>query len=134
MGNMLMSSRKCPAPLLMRDSVLSLKERIKLAEKGSSRRITEKFREAVLCRPMTQSTTMPKDDCAAEDCSAILVEIADELGDPPFGQLITFSVLALTSSHSGSLGGTTLLRRTYRRLADCSFPHLLIHFLQGFAY
>uniref|UniRef100_M1DBI6 Isopentenyltransferase n=1 Tax=Solanum tuberosum TaxID=4113 RepID=M1DBI6_SOLTU len=72
--------------------------------------------------------------CAAEDCSATLVEIADELGDPPFGQLIAFSVLPLASSHSGSLRGTVLLRGTDRRPADCSFPCLLIHFLQGFAY
>uniref|UniRef100_M1DUA3 Uncharacterized protein n=1 Tax=Solanum tuberosum TaxID=4113 RepID=M1DUA3_SOLTU len=67
-------------------------------------------------------------DCAAEDFSAILVEIADELGDPPFGQLIAFSVLPLASSHSGSLGGTVLLRGTDRLLADCSFlsrPKLL---------
>ena len=63
-----------------------------------------------------------------------LVEIADELGDPPFGQLIAFSVFPIASSHSGSLGGTVLLRGTDRRLADCSFPRLLIHFLQGFAY
>uniref|UniRef100_M1DQA9 Uncharacterized protein n=1 Tax=Solanum tuberosum TaxID=4113 RepID=M1DQA9_SOLTU len=68
------------------------------------------------------------------DCFATLVEIADELGDPPFGQLIAFSVLPLASSHSGSLGSTVLLRGTDWRLADCSFPRLLIHFLQGFAY
>uniref|UniRef100_M1DVN4 Uncharacterized protein n=1 Tax=Solanum tuberosum TaxID=4113 RepID=M1DVN4_SOLTU len=73
-------------------------------------------------------------DCVVEDCSATLVEIADELGNPPFGQLITFSVLPLASSHSGSLGGTVLLCGTDRRLTDCSFPRLLIHFLQGFAY
>uniref|UniRef100_M1DTT2 Uncharacterized protein n=1 Tax=Solanum tuberosum TaxID=4113 RepID=M1DTT2_SOLTU len=73
-------------------------------------------------------------NCAAEHCSATLVEIADELGDPPFGQLISFSVLPLTSSHFGSLGGTILLRGTDRRLADCPFPRLLIHFLHGFAY
>uniref|UniRef100_M1DZQ8 Uncharacterized protein n=1 Tax=Solanum tuberosum TaxID=4113 RepID=M1DZQ8_SOLTU len=73
-------------------------------------------------------------DCAAEDFSATLVEIADELGDPPFGQLIAFSVLPLASSRSGSLGSTVLLRGTDRRLADFSFPRLLIHFLQGFAY
>uniref|UniRef100_M1DZW6 Uncharacterized protein n=1 Tax=Solanum tuberosum TaxID=4113 RepID=M1DZW6_SOLTU len=60
--------------------------------------------------------------------------MADELGDPPFGHLIAFSVLLLASLHSGSLGGTVLLRRTDRRLADCSFPRLLIHFFQGFAY
>uniref|UniRef100_M1DB99 Uncharacterized protein n=1 Tax=Solanum tuberosum TaxID=4113 RepID=M1DB99_SOLTU len=73
-------------------------------------------------------------DCAAEDCSATLVEIADELGDPPFGQLIAFGVLPLAFSHSGSLEGTSLLCGTYWRLADCSFPHIWIHFLQGFAY
>uniref|UniRef100_M1DYX4 Uncharacterized protein n=1 Tax=Solanum tuberosum TaxID=4113 RepID=M1DYX4_SOLTU len=73
-------------------------------------------------------------DCAAEHWSATLVEIDDELGDSPFGQLIAFSVLPLASSHSGSLGGTVLLHETNRRLADCSFPRLLIHFLQGFAY
>ncbi|KAG5577254.1 hypothetical protein H5410_057388 [Solanum commersonii] len=73
-------------------------------------------------------------DYAAEDCSATLVEIADELSDPPFGQLITFSVLPLASLHSGSLGSTVLLRKTDRRPADCSFPRLLIHFLQGLAY
>uniref|UniRef100_M1DT69 Uncharacterized protein n=1 Tax=Solanum tuberosum TaxID=4113 RepID=M1DT69_SOLTU len=73
-------------------------------------------------------------DCAAEDCSATLVEIADELGDPPLGQLTTFSVLPLAFSHFGSLGGIVLLRGTDRRLADCSFPRLLIHFLQGFVY
>uniref|UniRef100_M1DIU5 Uncharacterized protein n=1 Tax=Solanum tuberosum TaxID=4113 RepID=M1DIU5_SOLTU len=77
---------------------------------------------------------MPDHNCSTEDCSETLVEIADKLGDPPFGQLIAFSVLPLASSHSGSLGGTVLLRGTNRRLADCSFPHLLIHFLQGFAY
>uniref|UniRef100_M1DUN9 Uncharacterized protein n=1 Tax=Solanum tuberosum TaxID=4113 RepID=M1DUN9_SOLTU len=73
-------------------------------------------------------------DCAAKDCSATLVEITDELGDPPFCQLIAFSVLPLVSSHFGSLGSTVLLRGTDRRLADCSFLRLLIHFLQGFAY
>uniref|UniRef100_M1DSP9 Uncharacterized protein n=1 Tax=Solanum tuberosum TaxID=4113 RepID=M1DSP9_SOLTU len=73
-------------------------------------------------------------DCATEDCSATLVEIVDELDDPPFGHLIAFSVLPLASSNSTSLGGTVLLRETDQRLADCSFPHLLIHFLQGFVY
>ncbi|KAG5606317.1 hypothetical protein H5410_027809 [Solanum commersonii] len=72
--------------------------------------------------------------CVAEDCSATLVEIANELGDPPFGQLIAFNVLPLASSHSGSLGSSVLLRKTDRRLAECFFPRLLIHFLQGFAY
>uniref|UniRef100_M1DCQ8 Uncharacterized protein n=1 Tax=Solanum tuberosum TaxID=4113 RepID=M1DCQ8_SOLTU len=66
--------------------------------------------------------------------AATLVEIAAELGDQPFGQLIPFRVLPLASSHFGSLGGTALLRGTDRELADCSFPRLLIHFLQGFAY
>uniref|UniRef100_M1D8P3 Uncharacterized protein n=1 Tax=Solanum tuberosum TaxID=4113 RepID=M1D8P3_SOLTU len=70
-------------------------------------------------------------NCAAEDCSGRLVEIADELGDPPFGQLIAFSVLPLSSSHSGSLGGTVLFREL---IADCSFSRLLIRFLQSFAY
>ncbi|KAG5599367.1 hypothetical protein H5410_030737 [Solanum commersonii] len=51
-------------------------------------------------------------NCVAEDCSATLVEIADELGDPPF----------------------VLLHETNRRLTDCFFPRLLIHFLQGFSY
>uniref|UniRef100_M1DSZ3 Uncharacterized protein n=1 Tax=Solanum tuberosum TaxID=4113 RepID=M1DSZ3_SOLTU len=73
-------------------------------------------------------------DFATEDCLATLVEIADELGDPPFGQLIAFSVLPLASLNFGSLGGTVLLRGTDRRPADCSFPRLLFHFLQGFAY
>uniref|UniRef100_M1D965 Uncharacterized protein n=1 Tax=Solanum tuberosum TaxID=4113 RepID=M1D965_SOLTU len=53
---------------------------------------------------------------------------------PSPGSSIAFSVLPLASSHSGSLGGTVLLRETNRRLADYSFPRLLIHFLQGFAY
>uniref|UniRef100_M1DA29 Uncharacterized protein n=1 Tax=Solanum tuberosum TaxID=4113 RepID=M1DA29_SOLTU len=78
--------------------------------------------------------TRLKRDFAAEDCSATLVEIADELGDPPFGQLIAFSVLPLASSHSGSLGSTVLLRGTNWRIGDFSFPPLLIHFLQGFVY
>uniref|UniRef100_M1DZ57 Uncharacterized protein n=1 Tax=Solanum tuberosum TaxID=4113 RepID=M1DZ57_SOLTU len=73
-------------------------------------------------------------DCAAEDRSATLVEIADELGNPPLNQLIAFGVLPSVSSYSRSLGGTVLLRGTNRRLADCSFPCLLIHFLQGFVY
>uniref|UniRef100_M1DIH5 Uncharacterized protein n=1 Tax=Solanum tuberosum TaxID=4113 RepID=M1DIH5_SOLTU len=73
-------------------------------------------------------------DCAAEDHSATLVEIADELSDPAFNQLIAFTALPSTSSYFGSLGGTVLLRKTNRRLANCSFSHLLIHFLQGFAY
>uniref|UniRef100_M1DUE1 Uncharacterized protein n=1 Tax=Solanum tuberosum TaxID=4113 RepID=M1DUE1_SOLTU len=73
-------------------------------------------------------------DCATEDCSATLVEITDELGDLSFSHIIAFSVFPLASSHSGSLGGTVLLRGTYRRRADCSFPGLLIHFLKGFAY
>ncbi|KAG5615516.1 hypothetical protein H5410_015340 [Solanum commersonii] len=73
-------------------------------------------------------------DCAAEDCSATLVEIADELSDPLFNQLIAFGVLTSASLYSGSLGGTVLLRRTNQRLIDCFFPHLLIHFLQGFTY
>ncbi|KAG5595044.1 hypothetical protein H5410_036276 [Solanum commersonii] len=72
--------------------------------------------------------------CAAEDCSTTLVKIANELGDPPFDQLIAFNVFPLASSHSGSLGGTILFHKTDRRLADCSFPRLLIHFLQGFTY
>uniref|UniRef100_M1D9Q5 Uncharacterized protein n=1 Tax=Solanum tuberosum TaxID=4113 RepID=M1D9Q5_SOLTU len=69
-----------------------------------------------------------------EDRSATLVEITDELGDPPFNKLIAFSVLPSTFSYFGSLGGTVLLRGTNRRLAKCSFPRLLIHFLQGFMY
>uniref|UniRef100_M1DBB0 Uncharacterized protein n=1 Tax=Solanum tuberosum TaxID=4113 RepID=M1DBB0_SOLTU len=73
-------------------------------------------------------------NCAAEDCLETLVEIADELGDPPFGQLIAFSVLPLASSYSGSLGGRVLLCGTDRLPADCFFPRLLIHFLQGFMY
>uniref|UniRef100_M1DNG2 Uncharacterized protein n=1 Tax=Solanum tuberosum TaxID=4113 RepID=M1DNG2_SOLTU len=73
-------------------------------------------------------------DCAAEDCSATLVEITDELGDLPFGQLIAFNVLPLVSSHFGSLDSTVLLCGTDRRFTDCSFPRLLIYFLQGFAY
>ncbi|KAG5631875.1 hypothetical protein H5410_003592 [Solanum commersonii] len=73
-------------------------------------------------------------DCATEDCSATLVEIADELVDPPFVQLIAFSVLPLAFSHYGSLGGTVLLRENDWRLTDCSFPRLLIQFLQGFVY
>uniref|UniRef100_M1DYE7 Uncharacterized protein n=1 Tax=Solanum tuberosum TaxID=4113 RepID=M1DYE7_SOLTU len=81
-------------------------------------------------RPMKAA----REDCAAEDRSATLVEIADELGDPPFHQLIAFSVLPSTSSYSGSLGSAVLLRGTNRRLANCSFPHLLIHLLQGFTY
>ncbi|KAG5576958.1 hypothetical protein H5410_057092 [Solanum commersonii] len=68
-------------------------------------------------------------DCVMEDCLATLVEIADELSNPPFGQLIAFSVLPLESLHSGSLDGTVMLYGTDRRLADYSFPHLLIHFL-----
>ncbi|KAG5595022.1 hypothetical protein H5410_036254 [Solanum commersonii] len=60
--------------------------------------------------------------------------MVDEFGDPPLGQLITFSVLPLAFSHSGSLGGTVLLRETDRRLTDFTFPRILIHFLQGFAY
>ncbi|KAG5629905.1 hypothetical protein H5410_001622 [Solanum commersonii] len=43
-------------------------------------------------------------DCTAEDCSATLVEIANELGNLLFNQLITFSVLPSTFSYSGSLG------------------------------
>ncbi|KAG5606706.1 hypothetical protein H5410_028198 [Solanum commersonii] len=73
-------------------------------------------------------------DCAAENRSATLVEIADELGDPPFNQFIAFSVLPSASSYFGSLGGTVLLHETNRRHADCSFPRLLIHFLQDFAH
>uniref|UniRef100_M1DBA3 Uncharacterized protein n=1 Tax=Solanum tuberosum TaxID=4113 RepID=M1DBA3_SOLTU len=71
---------------------------------------------------------------AAEDCSATLVEFADELSDPPFGQLIGFNFLPLASSHSRSLGGTILHHEIDRRLANCSFARFLIHFLQGFAY
>uniref|UniRef100_M1DNP3 Secreted protein n=1 Tax=Solanum tuberosum TaxID=4113 RepID=M1DNP3_SOLTU len=73
-------------------------------------------------------------DCATEDRSATLVEIADKLDDPLFNQLIACNVLPSTSSYSGSLGGTVLLRGTNRPLTDCSFPRLLIHFLQGFVY
>ncbi|KAG5609656.1 hypothetical protein H5410_020937 [Solanum commersonii] len=72
--------------------------------------------------------------CAAEDRSATLVEIANELGDPPSNQLIAFSVLPSVSLYSRSLGGTLLLCGTNQRLADYSFPRLSIHFLQGFAY
>uniref|UniRef100_M1DNA1 Uncharacterized protein n=1 Tax=Solanum tuberosum TaxID=4113 RepID=M1DNA1_SOLTU len=73
-------------------------------------------------------------DCAAEDCLVTLVEITDEFGDPPFGQLIAFSILPLASSHSGSMSDTVLLQGTDRPRADCSFPRLLIHFLQRFVY
>ncbi|KAG5631986.1 hypothetical protein H5410_003703 [Solanum commersonii] len=59
-----------------------------------------------------------------------LVKIADEVGDLPFRQLISFSVLPLASSHSGVLGGTVLLCGTDRRFVDCSFPSLSIHVLQ----
>uniref|UniRef100_M1DWB1 Uncharacterized protein n=1 Tax=Solanum tuberosum TaxID=4113 RepID=M1DWB1_SOLTU len=76
----------------------------------------------------------PFRDYAAEDYSATLVEITDELGDSPFNQLISFSVLPSASSYSGSLGRTVLFHSTNRRLADGSFPRLLIYFLQGFAY
>ncbi|KAG5590913.1 hypothetical protein H5410_041427, partial [Solanum commersonii] len=41
--------------------VLSLKEKIKLAVKRSSPRVTEQFRKAVLCRLMIQNTMMLKD-------------------------------------------------------------------------
>ncbi|KAG5591633.1 hypothetical protein H5410_042147 [Solanum commersonii] len=78
--------------------------------------------------------TLSKLDCAAEDCSATLVEIANELGDPPFNQLIAFSVLPSASSYSGSLGGTVLLCGTNQQLANYSFPRLSMHFLRGFAY
>uniref|UniRef100_M1DDU6 Uncharacterized protein n=1 Tax=Solanum tuberosum TaxID=4113 RepID=M1DDU6_SOLTU len=61
-----------------------------------------------------QSVVRSTVHCAAEDCSATLVEIADELGDPPFGQLIAISFLPLASSHFGSLGGTVPLRGTNR--------------------
>uniref|UniRef100_M1DHM1 Uncharacterized protein n=1 Tax=Solanum tuberosum TaxID=4113 RepID=M1DHM1_SOLTU len=37
-------------------TVLSPEERIKSAEKGNSRRIAKKFRKAVPCHPMTQTT------------------------------------------------------------------------------
>uniref|UniRef100_M1D7Y4 Uncharacterized protein n=1 Tax=Solanum tuberosum TaxID=4113 RepID=M1D7Y4_SOLTU len=83
---------------------------------------------------VTNDTILRYEYCVAEDRSAKLVEIADELGNPPFNQLIAFSVLPSASSYSGSLGVTVLLRGTNRRLADCSFPRLSIHFLQGFAY
>ncbi|KAG5594877.1 hypothetical protein H5410_036109 [Solanum commersonii] len=59
-------------------------------------------------------------DCAAEDCSATLVEMADE---PEIRPLVS----SLPSV-------TILLCETNRRLTDCSFPRLLIHFLQGFTY
>ncbi|KAG5590086.1 hypothetical protein H5410_040600 [Solanum commersonii] len=42
------------------------------------------------------------------------LEIADELDNPPFNQLIAFSVLPSASSYFGSLGGTVLLRETNR--------------------
>ncbi|KAG5630286.1 hypothetical protein H5410_002003 [Solanum commersonii] len=47
--------------------------------------------------------------CAAEDRSATLVEIVDELGNPPSNQLIAFSVFPSTSSYSGSLGDARVL-------------------------
>ncbi|KAG5576539.1 hypothetical protein H5410_056673 [Solanum commersonii] len=40
--------------------------------------------------------------------------ITNELGDPPFDQLIAFSVLPLASSHYGSLGCKVLLREIDR--------------------
>uniref|UniRef100_M1DF39 Uncharacterized protein n=1 Tax=Solanum tuberosum TaxID=4113 RepID=M1DF39_SOLTU len=63
---------------------------------------------------ITKSNLIGIQDCVAEDRSATLVEINDELGDLPFGHLIAFSVLPLASSHSRSLGGTVLLRGTDR--------------------
>ncbi|KAG5599761.1 hypothetical protein H5410_031131 [Solanum commersonii] len=97
------------------------------------------------CFTISLSDKPKTDGCAAEDCSVTLFEIADELDDPPFGQLIAFSVLHLVSSHSGSLGGTMLLRGTHRavyvismtrqvELGDpqnsisCSFQPYLLHF------
>ncbi|KAG5589947.1 hypothetical protein H5410_040461, partial [Solanum commersonii] len=53
----------CPQMLILSQyimKILKFQERIKSAEIGSSQRIAEKFREAVLCRPMTQSTMMLK--------------------------------------------------------------------------
>ncbi|KAG5576893.1 hypothetical protein H5410_057027, partial [Solanum commersonii] len=71
--------------------------------------------------------------CAAEDCSATLVEIADELGDSPFGQLIAFSVLPLASSHSRSLGGFAYWNEgrfmSFRRLTKLNSTICKISFL-----
>ncbi|KAG5599468.1 hypothetical protein H5410_030838, partial [Solanum commersonii] len=44
-------------------------------------------------------------NCAAEDRTATLVEMVDELGDLPFNQLIAFSVLPSASSYFESLVG-----------------------------
>uniref|UniRef100_M1DVR7 Uncharacterized protein n=1 Tax=Solanum tuberosum TaxID=4113 RepID=M1DVR7_SOLTU len=74
---------------------------------------TPNYSLPVAKRRLTSTDHQPNHDCAVEDCSATLVEIADELGDPPFGQPIAFGILPLASSHSGSLGGTALLRESY---------------------
>ncbi|KAG5584836.1 hypothetical protein H5410_045270 [Solanum commersonii] len=47
--------------LAQSSSVPSPKEKIKSVRKGSSWRITEQLREAVLCRPMNQNAKMLKE-------------------------------------------------------------------------
>ncbi|KAG5585972.1 hypothetical protein H5410_046406 [Solanum commersonii] len=65
------------------------------------------FATSLSCKPKTHGLC-----CGG--CSATLVEIADELSNPPFNQLIAFSVLPSASSYAGSLGGTVLLCKTNR--------------------
>ncbi|KAG5615914.1 hypothetical protein H5410_015738 [Solanum commersonii] len=57
--------------------------------------------------------------CAAKDRSTTLIEITDELGDPPFNQLIAFSILPSASSYFGSLGSTA--SRTGTKGGACQF-------------
>ncbi|KAG5600101.1 hypothetical protein H5410_031471 [Solanum commersonii] len=75
--------------------------------------------------------------CDAEDCSATLVEITDELGDSLFGQLIAFSILPLASSHSGLLGGFAYWNEgrlmSFRRLAKLNSVIRRILFLVLFS-
>ncbi|KAG5610222.1 hypothetical protein H5410_021503 [Solanum commersonii] len=98
---------------------------------SSLHKILSKHERKILARICSKvknnNNNMSHSYCAAEDCSATLVEIADELGDLPFGQLIAFSVLPLASSHSGSLGATVLFSGTNQlRVLELRAAHVVL--------
>ncbi|KAG5594933.1 hypothetical protein H5410_036165, partial [Solanum commersonii] len=65
--------------------------------------------------------------CVVEDCSTRLVEIADELGDIPFGQLIALRVLERRAVHVISVTRQVKLGNQQDSIS-CSFQPYLLRF------